>query len=421
MAASNRIGIFEPRRVLLGVNLLMLVLFLAAVSGMMQLYESEHERLLTEQLDTLIKARSTDLETLKYRKFVEGVSQIYQEAYISVEDKQGVFASASQKPLSSMCAEANYHNIRILFCKEFPVPKSALILLMSSFLILSISSWVALRIIEKKGSSSLIKLFEDSGVHIDPDQGLYGILNKMSEFQIDLEKTRQRELDATKRASVADFAAQVAHDIRSPLTTLEVLNAKSQEGDAESKKVMQMAIERIQDIANGLLNRYRESSKTTASEDEIRPHSVNSLISPIVEEKQIQLGQQDKRINLLVEGLPSVGTELIRSNRIQFHRVLSNILNNAFESISEEGDVSVIITKSRSDVKIKVQDTGRGIPKSKLKLITQRGYSFGKNRGTGLGLFHAQTCVESWKGSIVLESTFGSGTAVTLSFPQVNG
>jgi hypothetical protein len=62
--------------------------------------------------------------------------------------------------------------------------------------------------------------------------------------------------------------------------------------------------------------------------------------------------------------------------------------------------------------------TQKGIPKDKLNIVFERGASFGKKNGTGLGLYHAKRTIEKYNGTIELESKLGIGTNILITLPQ---
>jgi hypothetical protein len=68
---------------------------------------------------------------------------------------------------------------------------------------------------------------------------------------------------------------------------------------------------------------------------------------------------------------------------------------------------------------LSIEDTGRGIAANLIPSIMDRGVSYGKTEGSGLGLFHAKTQVESWDGMLSIESTPDEGTTVKIELPSV--
>lgn len=101
----------------------------------------------------------------------------------------------------------------------------------------------------------------------------------------------------------------------------------------------------------------------------------------------------------------------------QLERLLSNLLDNAVEAVRDEGQVTVTTALVKGMIELTVKDTGRGIPADVLPRLGQKRATFGKAEGSGLGLYHAKSCVESWGGSLQVDSKLGEGTTVRLRLP----
>ena len=67
------------------------------------------------------------------------------------------------------------------------------------------------------------------------------------------------------------------------------------------------------------------------------------------------------------------------------------------------------------------KDTGKGIPPEILAKLGQKGVTYGKAGGNGLGLYHARTMIEGWGGSFTMKSEPGQGTAVLIALPRATG
>jgi len=98
--------------------------------------------------------------------------------------------------------------------------------------------------------------------------------------------------------------------------------------------------------------------------------------------------------------------------------VISNLINNSVQALGDTGRVTVYLTGRDATIQIVIQDNGKGIPSDVLPKLMQRGETHGKEGGSGLGLYHAKTTVESWQGTLSLASTVGVGTTVTLTLPK---
>jgi anti-sigma regulatory factor (Ser/Thr protein kinase) len=101
-------------------------------------------------------------------------------------------------------------------------------------------------------------------------------------------------------------------------------------------------------------------------------------------------------------------------------RVLANLINNAVESSEASEKVTVVrisLDQSEEWLECTVEDRGRGIPAEILPRLMERGATFGKAKGSGLGLYHARQTVLSWFGRLEIQSEVGTGTKVTLLLP----
>jgi anti-sigma regulatory factor (Ser/Thr protein kinase) len=101
----------------------------------------------------------------------------------------------------------------------------------------------------------------------------------------------------------------------------------------------------------------------------------------------------------------------------ELDRILSNLINNAYEAISGRGKITVTLSVLSGTAQVSVKDTGKGIPKELLPKIGLAHQTFGKKDGNGLGVFYAKTVVASWGGSLVIDSVEGQGTTITIGIP----
>ena len=102
----------------------------------------------------------------------------------------------------------------------------------------------------------------------------------------------------------------------------------------------------------------------------------------------------------------------------QINQVFANLLTNAVQAIDGTGIVSITTEQDKSDVVIRVADTGGGIRPEHLERIFDPGFTTkGVGVGTGLGLSIAYRIMENHQGSIHVESQLGKGTSFTLRLP----
>ena len=226
---------------------------------------------------------------------------------------------------------------------------------------------------------------------------------------------------AQKEVALAKMARQVSHDIRSPLTALEMFSGTLDDIPEETRVAMRGAIARISDIANRLLSQTRSTEDTGidtpgANAKSPSPHLVSSLIEALATEKRMQYRD---RIELEIVFEPSEDAYGQFANIVEgdFKRVLSNIIDNAVDSIEGAGLVTLEVTRGREGVLIRVADTGCGIPTELFPRLGERGFTHGRPNGSGLGPHFAFSKVSEWGGQIEIQSQEDRGTQVELELP----
>ena len=221
----------------------------------------------------------------------------------------------------------------------------------------------------------------------------------------------------TKKIALGEIAAQVAHDIRSPLTALKVVSGHLAELPEEKRVMIRNAVQRIDDIANDLAGKKAASVAEAAEHEAVSVQLLSSLIEPLISEKRIQF-----RARLGIEIQCPLDAQaygaFARVQAVELKRVISNVVNNAVEAMKGDGSVTVTLSQTSETVHIFIDDTGHGIPEELLPKLMQRGATFGKATGSGLGLYHAKTTIEAWGGSLELSSTVGEGTTVSITLPR---
>jgi hypothetical protein len=98
--------------------------------------------------------------------------------------------------------------------------------------------------------------------------------------------------------------------------------------------------------------------------------------------------------------------------------VLSNIIDNAVEASGENGRIRICLQPSSENFILSIEDNGKGIPPDILPQLMQKGATFGKPNGSGLGLYHAFQTLKSWDGTLSIDSKVGRGTVVHLRLPS---
>jgi signal transduction histidine kinase len=227
-----------------------------------------------------------------------------------------------------------------------------------------------------------------------------------------------------RNQAIGKMAAQVAHDIRSPLAALGALESELGALDEDIRLMVRSAVNRIKDIANNLLHQNRTvHHKEPVPGSKLVHHEIASivllpsLIEPLITEKRMQFRS---RIGIEIDGnLDASSYGLFASVQpAEFKRVISNLVNNAVEALKDSGRVTLSLSSFGQKIELILRDNGRGIPPEILSKLGQRGETHGKEGGSGLGLYHARIAVESWNGTLSIDSKVGDGTSITLTLPK---
>ncbi|MFM6929613.1 MAG: sensor histidine kinase [Bdellovibrio sp.] len=217
-------------------------------------------------------------------------------------------------------------------------------------------------------------------------------------------------LESATISAREQIAHQVAHDIRSPLTSLNVIIGKLQPHLSNENDVLQAIANRINGIADDLLIKNKAKNSDRISTE--MGFDLRKNIEELVREKEILY--KDVGFKLHLEEAQRINVEIV-----EFQRVMSNLLDNAVESLQEMKIVEVTLRRSLEGVVISITDHGSGIPPEILEKIGKTKISSKGERGNGLGLLSAFKKIEEWGGEINIYSKVSVGTNIVLRIPSL--
>ena len=217
-----------------------------------------------------------------------------------------------------------------------------------------------------------------------------------------------------------DFTAMVAHDIRSPLTAmqmaLELLEARDACANQNLQEIVSVArqgLNKVLQLASDLLELFRANQTGMTL--------LKGVVFPTVLLKrcvgEISLQAQGKNIELTLEAPEDLPPFVGDGPKLE--RVVSNLLSNALKFTPEGGRITVSGAADGEWVVISVADTGPGIAPELQATMFEPYRQGGKHRslGVGLGLAIVKRIVTAHRGRISVESTEGQGTTFTVRLP----
>lgn len=228
------------------------------------------------------------------------------------------------------------------------------------------------------------------------------------------------EIVENSKMAILNMSRQVAHDIRSPLSALNIVVSSLAFTSDEQKVITDNAILRINDIANDLLGK-KDFPQKNLSERGIEIPFAQLLLNIVNEKRTLHSAYAKLEI---VTDFDSMFKARVTSTVEQsiLSRVISNLLNNSVEALPDKvGQVIVSLRDYSSQIVISVSDNGKGIPDELLAKLGKEMISLGKDNlesGSGLGIYNAKQEVESWGGSLIIKSKIGVGTIIEIVIPK---
>ncbi len=234
--------------------------------------------------------------------------------------------------------------------------------------------------------------------------------------------TKEEKDKITKQ--FGEFAAEVAHDIESPLNTLEVVVSNLKDDNTSNGNIIRIetSMQNIKNITQNLLNRYRSLNKNIQTMDSLHQVDNNTaryvilsaMITQIVDNKVVEWKREPCNLRLKIADSAKLLWVYISLQNIS--RVISNLLNNSYESLNKkERNIMVNLLVEVNHFVIIIKDNGCGIPSDKINEVLS-GTSL-KHIGNGIGLTSAVKFLESMDGNLKLKSKVNVGTIVKVTFP----
>ena len=220
-----------------------------------------------------------------------------------------------------------------------------------------------------------------------------------------------------------DFAANVSHELKTPLTSIKGFVETLQNGAIANPetaqkflKIIMLEADRLARLINDILSISKlESGSDSPPKEYIRldkmAYEISEMLSILASEKDVTISSRENAEPSFVYG-----------NADQMEQMLINLIENAIKYNKHGGNVNVSVFNNERTVNLLVSDTGIGIPEEHLPRLFERFYRVDKGRsrsmgGTGLGLAIVKHIATNMGAMIEVHSKFGEGTEFLITFP----
>ena len=221
-------------------------------------------------------------------------------------------------------------------------------------------------------------------------------------------------------AAQRQFVSDASHELKTPLASIKLLADSILQNDMDAGTMREFVsdigneADRLTRMAQKLL-RLSRADDAQAQEHELvdmgeKVSSVFRLLVPLADSMHVELtGSLARNCTVL-------------SIEDDIYQIIFNLVENGIKYNRAQGSVTVRVDRTEDLARLTVADTGVGIPEDALEHIFERFYRVDKARsrqtgGSGLGLAIVRAIVLRNRGDIQVESTSGSGTVFTVTFP----
>lgn len=236
---------------------------------------------------------------------------------------------------------------------------------------------------------------------------------KIRKITSDLKKTEAQLIRSEKLAALGQLAAGIAHEIRNPLTSINILihsiaeKFPSIDSNQEDFKVLEEEIHRINEIVDQFLRFAKPAPPLLQKADLV------SIVEEILQLLRPQIDKQNIAVEKEFQPLP-----IILMDREQMKQAILNLLMNAIQAMPGGGHLELSGRNSEEGqwIYISIRDSGTGISEEDMSKLFDPFFST-KEGGIGLGLSITHRIIDQHHGKIEVESAPGKGTLFTVWLP----
>ncbi len=283
--------------------------------------------------------------------------------------------------------------------------------------------WMAERIADpvnrlRRATARIARGDLDARVALTSSDELRRLVEAFNSMASELQR-QQAQLERTHRLEAwADMARQVAHEIKNPLTPIQLSAEHLRRVHIDRGNPLSPVLEDCIDSILGQVRLLRQiAGEFSSFASSPTPKPVATAVADLIDEV---LGPYRAGLSGRIQLHVDVARELpsLWVDRALVGRALTNLVDNALHAMPTSGDLYVAARAAQDGlaVHIEVRDTGAGMDPAALQRVFEPYFST-KAVGTGLGLTIAKRNVELHGGTITVASTPGEGTSVTLRVP----
>lgn len=238
------------------------------------------------------------------------------------------------------------------------------------------------------------------------------------------EFTLLKEQDKFRR----EFLGNLAHELKTPVFSIQGYVLTLLEGGLEDDKVNRMFLERASkaiDRMTNILDDLDELTKLEVNElkMEFRPFDIRELAKEVMDSLELRAAEKHIKLRFSKDYSKEI---MVKADRGKIAQVLTNLMSNSISYGNENGETLIRFFEVDDIISVEISDNGPGIEPHEIPRLFERFYRVEKSRnrnegGSGLGLSIVKHIMDAHNQSISVRSTIGVGSTFTFSLDKFKG
>lgn len=261
---------------------------------------------------------------------------------------------------------------------------------------------------------------------------IYSFFPKYYNNLLQVERTKLiiSELQNKNRERVFALSQKLAHDIRSPISTLNLISSKIE--DQEIKSLQLAVVDQINSIANDLLNQSKSVtpiSNITEITNKENLQFLKKMFQNLEKEYQFKANAISQKIVFEINYAVLENNSVTQKLTSVIYTSVHNFIQNSIDATKADDVIKITVNRNNENrIQICVIDTGKGIPTAILKRLGNEALSYGKSNfdlgaiddsqtvtsGNGIALFNANKELAENGAKLVINSVENKGTDIKI-------
>ena len=274
----------------------------------------------------------------------------------------------------------------------------------------------------------------DAQVPVRGHDELADLARSFNRMTVQLKENRAQLVEAEKDAAWREMARQVAHEIKNPLTPIQLsvslLKRAHDEDSPEFPKILETTIDVVQRQVRNMRDIAQDFYRFAGEHRDPQPVDARDMLSDVFELNAAWAESEGVQLEWCPAPAPAAGTNgapgdstqdfTVEADPDELRRAVVNMVSNAIEATGESGGkITGCVERDGGFVQITIRDTGKGIDAEVMERLFEP-YFTTRSSGTGLGLAIVRRIIEDLGGSVTLENVADEdgGALATIKLPH---